>query len=92
MTYSIQTRSQSKNTHSCAKKSVPKKTYDLRSFTPKEIQPSFNFDESNRAWLSNKRSVGNGCYTYLVDETVDLQQQQTERPKRMRRSPVRYQI
>ena len=64
----------------------PKYTYDLRSSTPKEHQIHLDFDESTRAWTSNKRSIGNGCYTYLVDEPV------VERPKRMRRSPIRYQL
>jgi len=61
-------------------------SYDLRSSTPKEHEVHLDFDESTRAWTSNKRSIGNGCYTYLVDEPV------VERPKRMRRSPVRYQV
>ena len=65
---------------------TPKYTYDLRSSTPKEHQIHLDFDESTRAWTSNKRSIGNGCYTYLVDEPV------VERPKRMRRSPIRYQL
>uniref|UniRef100_A0A6C0HUQ1 Uncharacterized protein n=1 Tax=viral metagenome TaxID=1070528 RepID=A0A6C0HUQ1_9ZZZZ len=65
---------------------TPKYTYDLRSSTPKEHEVHLDFDESTRAWNSNKRSIGNGCYTYLVNEPV------VERPKRMRRSPVRYQV
>jgi hypothetical protein len=57
-----------------------KNIYDLRSYATKEHQVHFDFDESSRAWCSNKRSVGNGCYTYI------------ERPTRMRRSPIRYQV
>ena len=67
----------------------PKYTYELRSSTAtKENQVHFDFDESSRAWRSNKRSIGNGCYTYLVDEPVV----NTERKQRVRRSPVRYQV
>ena len=57
--------------------------------TPKEHEVHLDFDESSRAWRSNKRSIGNGCYTYLLDNEPIAN---TERPKRMRRSPVRYQV
>lgn len=85
MTSYVQTRSQSKNARSYTEQQI-KYTYDLRSSTPKEHEVHLDFDESTRAWTSNKRSIGNGCYTYLVDEPV------VERPKRMRRSPIRYQL
>ena len=84
---SVQTRSQSKNTRSDVVE-THKYTYDLRSSIPKEPPVVLNFDESSRAWRSNKRSVGNGCYTYLVNEP----EVKSEHPKRMRRSPVRYQV
>ena len=68
----------------------PKYTYELRSSTPKENDVQFDFDESSRAWRSNKRSIGNGCYSYLVEASEPAVNM--ERRQRIRRSPVRYQV
>ena len=88
---SIQTRSKTSEQSKCMPDVLgkPKYTYELRSSTPKENDVQFDFDESSRAWRSNKRSIGNGCYTYLVD---DESVTNTERRQRVRRSPVRYQV
>lgn len=88
---SIQTRSKTSVQSKCMPDVLgkPKYTYELRSSTPKENDVQFDFDESSRAWRSNKRSIGNGCYTYLVD---DESVTNTERRQRVRRSPVRYQV
>ena len=89
---SIQTRSKTSGKSKCMPNvpGKPNNTYELRSSTPKENDVQFDFDESSRAWRSNKRSIGNGCYTYLVEASEPAVN--TERRQRIRRSPVRYQI
>jgi hypothetical protein len=29
------------------------------------MAPDIDFDAASRAWLANKRSIGNGCYEYV---------------------------
>jgi len=33
--------------------------------TRSQTKVNINFDESSKAWKSNKKSIGNGCYKYI---------------------------
>ena len=37
----------------------------LQYFAPLYQKVDIDFDDSSRAWKSNKKSLGNGCYKYI---------------------------
>ena len=46
-------------------KVVPNPVHNLHNFIPPFQKVDIDFDEASRAWKSNKKSLGNGCYKYI---------------------------
>jgi hypothetical protein len=57
----MQTRSQTKQP---LEKVVPN-ILSLDNFAPLFGKVDIDFDEASKAWKTNKKSLGNGCYKYM---------------------------
>lgn len=47
--------------------------------------PPIDFDEASRCWRANKRHLGNGVFEYVSTDVP-----KKKRPKRQRRTPIRF--